>query len=217
MHSTDILTDKYLGSGLRLSRSIKKHGTANHTREILAVFATRAEAAAHEKDLITEDLLRDENCLNCGVGGLGYSDRPPTAEETRTKMSSTHKRKNSDAEWKAKRWENHKSLMNKPDNKEANSKAQKIAQNITEVKALRSRKCTLDGVEFFPSIKALETKHGRGTSGSRSLTFRCVEENGPSKNVAGIKNAWADPIKKAARLQKSKHTIELRKLSQGIK
>lgn len=91
MHSTDNLADAYLGSGLRLLRSVKKHGADKHIREILEELPTREAAANREKEIITDDLRNNPQCLNCGPGGLGAVDRPPTLEETRKKLSDAAK------------------------------------------------------------------------------------------------------------------------------
>ena len=89
LHSTDNLDDGYLGSGKRLRRSVNKHGECNHVREIINEYASRKEASNAEKILITKEMLLDNNCLNCGPGGLGATDRPATSDETRAKMSKT--------------------------------------------------------------------------------------------------------------------------------
>jgi len=91
MHSTDDLDDGYLGSGVRLTRSVKKYGKDQHVRSILEVLPTRTAASEREKELITEELRKDPFCLNCGPGGLGALDRPSTKEETRQKLSEKGK------------------------------------------------------------------------------------------------------------------------------
>lgn len=92
MHSTDDLEDGYLGSGVRLTRSVKKYGKDQHVREIIEVLPTRQLASEREKELITEDLRADPLCLNCGAGGLGAVDRQATKEETRQKISGSLKK-----------------------------------------------------------------------------------------------------------------------------
>lgn len=92
MHSTDDLNDAYLGSGLRLLRSVKKHGAGQHRREILEDLSTRDAASEREKELITDEMRSDPECLNCGPGGLGAVDRPATKDETLAKMSASMKR-----------------------------------------------------------------------------------------------------------------------------
>jgi hypothetical protein len=71
MHSTDNLNDGYLGSGKRLKYSLSKYGKENHRIEILKFVADRKELAALEKELVTEELLKQKECLNLKVGGEG--------------------------------------------------------------------------------------------------------------------------------------------------
>lgn len=92
MHSTDNIKDGYLGSGVRINRSIKKYGAKLHTREILEYLPTREAAGQREKELITEEMRANQECLNCGPGGLGAVDRPATKDETRAKISKSSKR-----------------------------------------------------------------------------------------------------------------------------
>lgn len=71
MHSTDNLEDGYLGSGQRLWKSINKHGKENHSIEILEYLENRSSLKDREKELITEELLKDPMCMNLQLGGGG--------------------------------------------------------------------------------------------------------------------------------------------------
>lgn len=71
MHSTINLEDGYMGSGVRLRRSIRKYGVENHTKEILEFFPTRELLVEAEKKVITPDMVMDENCMNLREGGTG--------------------------------------------------------------------------------------------------------------------------------------------------
>jgi len=71
MHSTDNLDDGYLGSGLRLRRSLYKHGKKNHVLEILEQYDSREELAKREAELVNDDLLKDQLCMNLTHGGQG--------------------------------------------------------------------------------------------------------------------------------------------------
>jgi len=100
MHSTDDLDDGYFGSGQRISRSIKKHGKERHIKEILEFLPTREELRLREKELVTEELLGDEMCLNLALGGQGR-----TSEEARAIWSIPGMREQiSDSQRRA--WEN---------------------------------------------------------------------------------------------------------------
>lgn len=102
MHSTDDLNDSYLGSGLRLRRSIEKYGVDHHRREILEELTTRTALSDREAELITPELRADPLCMNCGPGGLGAVDRPATKDETRKKLSEASRRVKHTPEWHAK-------------------------------------------------------------------------------------------------------------------
>jgi len=71
MHSTDDMDDGYLGSGLRLRRSIRKYGATNFKREVLEFFESRKILIEREKNLVDENLLKDPFCLNIREGGEG--------------------------------------------------------------------------------------------------------------------------------------------------
>jgi hypothetical protein len=71
MHSTNRLDDNYLGSGKRLYYEIAKYGRDNFKLEILKFYNSRDELARAETLLITEQDLKNINCLNCKPGGTG--------------------------------------------------------------------------------------------------------------------------------------------------
>jgi hypothetical protein len=71
MHSTDNMNDGYLGSGKWLKYSIKKHGCKSHQREIIEMCETRETLRKREEELINDDLLKDEMCMNLDKGGGG--------------------------------------------------------------------------------------------------------------------------------------------------
>ena len=70
-HCTFKLDDGYLGSGMRIQRAIAKYGRENFKLQILQFFETREEALAREKELVTEELLKDPMCMNLKPGGNG--------------------------------------------------------------------------------------------------------------------------------------------------
>ena len=71
MHSTSNIKDGYLGSGTRLCHSIRKHGKENFKLEILEFLSDRETLVAKEKELITEEMLKDPLCMNLKLGGQG--------------------------------------------------------------------------------------------------------------------------------------------------
>lgn len=68
-HSTEDIDDGYLGSGTGLLESIKEFGKESFSREILHDFDTFEEMNEKEKELVTEDVIRNPLCLNRQIGG----------------------------------------------------------------------------------------------------------------------------------------------------
>lgn len=73
MHSTTNLKDGYLGSGKKLRYSIRKYGVENFKCEILEYCDDRKSLADRERELITEDTLKNPMCMNLTLGGVGGS------------------------------------------------------------------------------------------------------------------------------------------------
>lgn len=71
MHSTDNLEDGYIGSGKRLWHSINKYGKDNHIKEILEFLPDRESLKAREKEIVNEEMLNEELCMNLAIGGSG--------------------------------------------------------------------------------------------------------------------------------------------------
>lgn len=71
MHQTRNLDDGYIGSGKRLKRAVLKHGIENFRCDIIFVFDNATAMYDKEKELVTEELVKDPNCYNLTVGGWG--------------------------------------------------------------------------------------------------------------------------------------------------
>lgn len=69
MHSGST-SDAYLGSGLVLRNSIKKHGRKQHTREVLEMCVDRKQLSKREAELVNI-AMRDPLCMNLIPGGIG--------------------------------------------------------------------------------------------------------------------------------------------------
>lgn len=79
MHSTNRIDDGYLGSGKRLYYELSKYGRNNFKFEILEQFNSREQLVQAEINLITEQDVKNSNCLNLKSGGEGGF----TLEQTR--------------------------------------------------------------------------------------------------------------------------------------
>jgi L-rhamnose mutarotase len=71
MHSTNNFEDGYLGSGKILRYSIRKYGEENHIKEVIEYQPNRELLIEREKDIITNDMIVDSNCMNIMSGGTG--------------------------------------------------------------------------------------------------------------------------------------------------
>jgi hypothetical protein len=83
MHSAYNLNDGYMGSGVRLLRSIRKYGKENHKIEILEFLPNRESLSMRESEIVNEILIEDNYCMNLRTGG---NDHYVVSEETRKKM-----------------------------------------------------------------------------------------------------------------------------------
>ena len=68
----------YIGSGVRLLRSVKKYGKENFTRRTIMEFNTAQEAFDFEALLVDDLMLSNPKCLNLTSGGFG-GDRGPNS------------------------------------------------------------------------------------------------------------------------------------------
>lgn len=71
VHSTNNISDGYLGSGLLIKKAIRKYGKGNFKKEILKTFNNRSDLMLYEKSIITEDVIIDKNSYNLSLGGYG--------------------------------------------------------------------------------------------------------------------------------------------------
>lgn len=65
------LDDAYLGSGTTLTSAISKYGSDQFTKEILCICTNDVAMWFMEKVFISENEVKDRNCYNMKIGGLG--------------------------------------------------------------------------------------------------------------------------------------------------
>lgn len=71
-HSTHLIDDGYLGSGVNIMKLLEIFDESYFTREIIEYHNTREDSILAEELLITEDTLNDYKCLNKIPGGNFY-------------------------------------------------------------------------------------------------------------------------------------------------
>lgn len=94
-HKTDNLYDNYLGSGSLLVKSIRKYGRENFKKDILFIFDNESDMNNKEIELITDDVLKNEEYYNIALGGQGGAivmiPDHPLYESTCKKISDAQK------------------------------------------------------------------------------------------------------------------------------
>jgi hypothetical protein len=99
-----------LGSGIGVKRAISKYGSENFHREILKYFDSHTEMYEYEAEIITEEVVKDNNTYNDTLGGKGGwfhcvrngdENVMRKSEEARCKVSEAMKRITTDRrdEW----------------------------------------------------------------------------------------------------------------------
>lgn len=90
VHSTNNLDDGYMGSGIAITKAVKKYDTKSFTKEILEFFDTREAALEREASVVTDSLVLDHQCYNLTLGGNAPPSRLNIAhsDETKAKIST---------------------------------------------------------------------------------------------------------------------------------
>jgi len=93
-HQTENPNDSYLGSGKALVSAIRLHGKDNFRKEIIHDFDSETEMNDAEKAIITEELVKNPQCYNVGIGGEGgpHHAGKKHSESAKVKISNALKR-----------------------------------------------------------------------------------------------------------------------------
>ena len=181
MHSTDNLEDGYLGSGKRLWYSLKKHGRENHVCEVLEVLPNRKDLASREKEIVNEELLEKDLCMNLkvgGEGGLGFISEEQQARRSAAGGKAFANRLKNDEEFRKV-------------NALKNSKIMKDLHTKGIVKApdWTGRKHSVETI-----LKMKESRKGQGIGSTNSQFGKCwiTNENESKKIMKGdqIPEGW---------------------------
>lgn len=71
-HATDTLDDGYLGSGLLISKALRKYGKDAFRREVLFVLETVTEMLAKEAEIVDQAFIERADTYNLVVGGRSF-------------------------------------------------------------------------------------------------------------------------------------------------
>jgi len=71
-HSTDNIDDNYMGSGIGIKNAINKYGIENFSKEVIAEANSSEELWELEKQIVNEQVVKDENSYNMAYGGKHY-------------------------------------------------------------------------------------------------------------------------------------------------
>ena len=70
-HSTNNLDDGYMGSGIAINNAIQKYGIENFSKRILCFCDSAEDAYKVEEFLVTDNLIKRDDCYNIKTGGAG--------------------------------------------------------------------------------------------------------------------------------------------------
>lgn len=106
MHSTNNLSDGYLGSGKRLRYSINKYGIENHKREIIEFCESIEELKNKEKEIVNLNEIAKKECINIQPGGGGGFTIEQQKENAIKSNQVQKKLRETNPEWVKKRSNN---------------------------------------------------------------------------------------------------------------
>ena len=161
MHSTDNLNDGYMGSGKRLWNSIKYHGKENHVCEILEYCKDRKELIKREGEIVNEQLLNEDLCMNLRTGGTGgVRDEEHMMKAVKAAAKSTNQKR-----WVDNRDENIKKQSDKFKKYWEEGKFIKVGKEINDFTGKKHSKET--------KKKISESLKGQGSGSNNSQFGSC--------------------------------------------
>lgn len=199
MHSTNVLEDGYLGSGRLLARSITKHGTSNHVRDVLEFCSSREDLKLRESSVVSRDLLADPKCMNLTVGGEGGPTRlgAQHSEEAKERIRQSLLGHLHSESTKAKIGEKSKGRLKGKSLSEEHKR--KVSEGLTGIPSQfkgvpRSNETR---ARISEALKQRFKLHPR----SKSPEIKPSPEVTRGKLADAAKRQWADPIKRQRMLE----------------
>ena len=185
MHSTNRLDDGYLGSGKRLYYELNKYGRDNFKFEILEQFNSREELVQAEINLITEQDLKNPNCLNLKSGGEGgFSEESRIKGRVAANIAKALLLQ-TDPEFKEKYYE-----AIRQGQKRAKERGVKFS-NISEHYSWVGKKHKAETIEKMKNVR-IERNLGKGSKNSQYGTCWITDEYSNKKILKGetIPEGW---------------------------
>jgi len=185
MHSTNRINDGYLGSGKRLYYELNKYGRDNFKFEILEEFESREELVQAEINLITEQDLKNPNCLNLKQGGSGgFSEENKVKGRVAANMAKALLLQ-TDLEFKEKYYE-----AIRKGQVEAKKRGVKFS-NITENYSWTGKQHKPETIEKMKNVR-IERNLGKGSKNSQYGTCWITDEYSNKKILKGetIPEGW---------------------------
>ena len=142
MHTTDDLEDGYVGSGKRLWYSINKHGKENHKTEVLEYLPDRESLRNREEEIVNEELLSKDSCMNLIVGGNEHCEQFNTPEGIERRRDSINRwMKSAQRGWYEK-YHNDEEFRNKHNEHLANALVKRLAMPRSTFQTFLGKKHT---------------------------------------------------------------------------
>ena len=170
-HSTDDLDDGYMGSGTAINKAIQKYGIENFSKRILCFCDSAEDAYKVEEFLVTDNLIKRDDCYNMMVGGVGGS-----IKGKHWKLTNETKKRISEA-LKGKYIGEKNPLYGRHHTEETKQKMRESSKNKTEEYRLKLTQ-SLKGhkVSDETRVKISETLKNNGIHNTKGKHWKVSEE-----------------------------------------
>jgi hypothetical protein len=205
-HATSNIDDGYIGSGNLLLRAVRKYGRDAFKIEHLAFCGSMEELNVLEQQIVTKELVEDPMCFNLKLGGAGgwdHCQRKGTklSEETRRKMSESHKGKPRPKRGPMSDEEKQRRSLALLGRKKPEGMGDKLREHWRRLREEEPDKLEQISKERSESqIKRFETEDSRKELSERIRSAHARR----SEEIPGYREAWAERSRAAAQISAAK-------------
>ena len=205
-HATSNIDDGYIGSGNLLLRAVRKYGRDAFKIEHLAFCGSMEELNVLEQQIVTKELVEDPMCFNLKLGGAGgwdHCQRKGTklSEETRRKMSESHKGKPRPKRGPMSDEEKQRRSLALRGRKKPEGMGDKLREHWRRLREEEPDKLEQISKERSESqIKRFETEDSRKELSERIRSAHARR----SEEIPGYREAWAERSRAAAQISAAK-------------